>query len=67
MEYYLYYNNIYCASKCIYLDEFAEYFDYVRKLEFSETPDYENIKSLFYSAYEHNTLPDEKVFDWSAE
>lgn len=52
---------------CFNLDEFTEYFDYVKQLQFTETPDYERIKSLFYLADERNTLPNEKAFNWSTE
>uniref|UniRef100_A0A2S2Q3V4 Casein kinase I hhp2 n=1 Tax=Sipha flava TaxID=143950 RepID=A0A2S2Q3V4_9HEMI len=51
-------------------DVFVEYINYVKQLEFTDTPDYERIKSLFHLANEHNirnTSPDEKVFDWSAK
>ncbi|XP_026808665.1 casein kinase I-like [Rhopalosiphum maidis] len=46
-------------------EEFAKYFDYVKKLEFIETPDYDGLIDLFQSVYKREKFPDDNLFDWS--
>jgi hypothetical protein len=45
--------------------EFAKYFDYVKKLTFKETPDYDYLNNLFFKIYQKNGFTPEKKFDWS--
>ncbi|XP_015372428.1 PREDICTED: casein kinase I isoform gamma-1-like [Diuraphis noxia] len=46
-------------------EEFAKYFDYVKKLEFFETPDYDELIDLFQTVYKREQFPDDNLFDWS--
>ncbi|XP_029341552.1 casein kinase I-like isoform X2 [Acyrthosiphon pisum] len=46
-------------------EEFAKYFDYVRKLDFFETPDYDELINLFQTVYKREKFPDDNLFDWS--
>ncbi|KAL4150120.1 hypothetical protein QTP88_003957 [Uroleucon formosanum] len=46
-------------------EEFAKYFDYVKKLEFFETPDYDELIDLFQTVYKREKFPDDNLFDWS--
>ncbi|VVC37577.1 Protein kinase domain,Protein kinase-like domain,Protein kinase, ATP binding site [Cinara cedri] len=48
-------------------EEFAIYFDYVRKMDFFEEPDYERLRLMFYTLYKQNEFPEDHIFDWSAE
>ena len=47
------------------LEEFAKYFDYIKELEFIETPDYDRLKNLFQSVYKREKFLDDNLFDWS--
>lgn len=47
------------------IEEFSKYFDYVKKLEFIETPDYDVMIELFQSVYKREKFPDDNLFDWS--
>ncbi|KAE9536518.1 hypothetical protein AGLY_007307 [Aphis glycines] len=46
-------------------EEFSKYFDYVKKLEFIETPDYDVLIELFQTVYKREKFPDDNLFDWS--
>ncbi|CAI6371661.1 unnamed protein product [Macrosiphum euphorbiae] len=46
-------------------EEFAKYFDYVKKLEFFETPDYDELIDLFQTVCKREKFPDDNLFDWS--
>jgi len=43
------------------------YFDYVRALEFEETPRYEYLKGLFKKVFYRFQFKLDYVFDWSSE
>ena len=45
-------------------EEFQKYFDYVRKLEYEEDPDYNMIKSLFINILEKNEFKFDYYYDW---
>lgn len=46
-------------------ENFIEYFEYVKSLEFDEEPDYSYILDLFYEMLEELSLPEEDLeFDW---
>ncbi|XP_016663280.1 casein kinase I-like [Acyrthosiphon pisum] len=44
-------------------ENFGKYFDYVRKLEFFETPDYDELINLFQTVYKREEFPDDNLFD----
>lgn len=45
-------------------EEFAIYLNYVRKLTFDETPDYDFLRELFLTAMKNNGDEDDQIFDW---
>ena len=45
-------------------EEFAIYLNYVRKLTFDETPDYDFLRELFLTALRNNGDDDDQVYDW---
>ena len=45
-------------------DEFAIYLNYVRKLGFEETPDYDFLRELFLKVLKNQGDTDDGVFDW---
>ncbi len=46
--------------------QMVSYMTYVRKMSFTEEPDYEYLKDLFHSLYEENGYSyDDAMFDWS--
>ena len=45
-------------------EEFQKYFDYVRKLEYEEDPDYNMIKNLFINILEKNEFKFDYYYDW---
>jgi casein kinase 1 len=45
-------------------EEFAIYLNYVRKLTFDETPDYDFLRELFLTAMKNNGDDDDQVYDW---
>jgi hypothetical protein len=47
------------------IEEFGIYLNYVRKLGFEETPDYEFLKELFMKIMKNNGDIDDGVFDWN--
>lgn len=47
------------------LEEFAIYLNYVRKLGFEETPDYDFLRELFTKVMRSNGDVDDGVFDWN--
>lgn len=59
------YNALNTDNFFFYLEEFAKYFDYVKKLEFFETPDYDELIDLFQTVYKREKFPDDNLFDWS--
>ncbi|KAJ8965144.1 hypothetical protein NQ314_004369 [Rhamnusium bicolor] len=46
-------------------EEMAIYLKYVRKLEFSETPDYEYLRKLFKDLYTKKGYTEDGIFDWT--
>lgn len=46
-------------------EEFGIYLNYVRKLGFEETPDYEFLRELFAKVMKSNNDVDDGVFDWN--
>jgi casein kinase 1 len=48
-----------------YPDEFGIYLNYVRKLGFEETPDYDFLRELFAKIIKNNNEIDDGVFDWN--
>ncbi|KAI8641182.1 kinase-like domain-containing protein [Parasitella parasitica] len=44
--------------------EFGIYLQYVRKLGFEETPDYEFLRDLFTKALENNGDENDEIYDW---
>jgi casein kinase 1 len=46
-------------------EEFGIYLNYVRKLGFEETPDYEFLRELFAKVMKNNGDVDDGVFDWN--
>lgn len=45
-------------------EEFAIYLNYVRKLTFDETPDYDFLRELFTTALKNAGEEDDQVYDW---
>ncbi|KAI8342448.1 kinase-like domain-containing protein [Chlamydoabsidia padenii] len=50
-----------CAE---YPEEFGVYLQYVRKLGFEESPDYEFLRELFNKVLRNNNETDDGVYDW---
>lgn len=46
-------------------EEFGIYLNYVRKLGFEETPDYDFLRELFAKVMKNNNDLDDGVFDWN--
>lgn len=46
-------------------EEFGIYLNYVRKLGFEETPDYEFLRELFAKVMKNNGDFDDQVYDWN--
>lgn len=44
--------------------EFAIYLNYVRKLGFEETPDYDFLRELFTKVLKNSGEPEDGVYDW---
>lgn len=49
----------------IVAEEFGIYLNYVRKLGFEETPDYDFLRELFTKVLRSNGDVDDSVFDWN--
>ena len=47
--------------------EFEKYLDYVKNLEYTETPDYEMLRDLLMSVMKQNNLKYDYVFDWTTK
>lgn len=47
------------------LEEFGIYLNYVRKLGFEETPDYDFLRELFTKVIRNNGEVEDDVFDWN--
>ena len=48
----------------LFLEEFATYLRYVRRLDFFETPDYAYLKKIFLDLMEKNDMDCDWHFDW---
>jgi casein kinase 1 len=48
----------------IFIEEFGVYLQYVRKLGFEETPDYDFLRELFNKVLRNNNETDDGVYDW---
>jgi len=46
-------------------EEFGIYLNYVRKLGFEETPDYEFLRELFAKVIKNNGDVDDQIYDWN--
>jgi hypothetical protein len=46
-------------------EEFGIYLNYVRKLGFEETPDYDFLRELFAKVMKNNNDVDDGVYDWN--
>jgi len=46
-------------------EEFGIYLNYVRKLGFEETPDYDFLRELFSKVMKSNGDIDDGIFDWN--
>lgn len=58
--------NTSVAKLCVGLpDEFDEYMEIVRGLEFYEDPDYELLRNLFRNLMQENELVNDRKFDWN--
>lgn len=47
-----------------YVEEFGIYLQYVRKLGFEETPDYDFLRELFDKVLERQSEHDDSLYDW---
>jgi hypothetical protein len=47
-----------------FVEEFAIYLNYVRKLGFEEAPDYDFLRDLFAKVLRQNGDADDGMFDW---
>ena len=47
--------------------EFEKYLDYVKNLEYTETPDYDMLRDLLMSVMKQNNLKYDYVFDWTTK
>jgi casein kinase 1 len=45
-------------------EEFAIYLNYVRKLGFEETPDYDFLRELLGKVLKNGNEPEDEVYDW---
>lgn len=48
----------------VILEEFGIYLQYVRKLGFEETPDYDFLRELFDKVLERQGEHDDSLYDW---
>jgi casein kinase 1 len=48
-----------------YPEEFGIYLNYVRKLGFEETPDYDFLRELFAKVMKNNGDIDDGVYEWN--
>lgn len=52
------------TSALVPAEEFAIYLNYVRKLGFEETPDYDFLRELFTKVLKNSGEPEDGVYDW---
>ena len=48
-----------------FVDEFATYLRYVRRLDFFEAPDYQYLQKLFLDLMDRNNWTPDYDFDWT--
>ena len=63
------YHPVWLLLTCLVVwcaEEFGIYLNYVRKLGFEETPDYEFLRELFAKVMKNNHDVDDGVYDWNA-
>lgn len=48
-------------------EEMAMYLSYVRKLEFTEAPDYDFLRKLFRDLFVKKGFIDDGIFDWTGK
>lgn len=48
-------------------EEMATYLKYVRKLDFTETPDYDYLRKLFKDLYVKKGYAEDGIFDWTGK
>lgn len=48
-------------------EEMASYLRYVRRLDFFETPDYENLRRSFRDLFDRRGFVDDGEFDWTGK
>ena len=51
--------------RCLFAEEFSIYLNYVRKLGFEETPDYDFLRELFAKVMKNNGDVDDQIYDWN--
>lgn len=52
-------------EELIFVEEFAIYLNYARKLQFEDTPDYDYLRGLFDQVLEKKlNAKDDGIFDW---
>lgn len=56
--------RLYLHTELAITEEFAIYMNYVRKLGFEETPDYDFLRELFTKVLKTLGEPEDGVFDW---
>lgn len=49
---------------CVRTEEFNIYLNYVRKLGFEETPDYDFLRELFSKVLKNAGEPEDGMYDW---
>lgn len=49
---------------CIFAEELSKYLQYVRRLDFFETPDYDYLRKLFMDLMEKMNMECDWEFDW---
>ena len=54
-----------CFLFSIFVEEWATYLRYVRRLDFFETPDYDYLHALFRNLFEKKGYKDDGEFDWT--
>ena len=47
--------------------EFAKFLDYIKKLEYTETPNYEMLRCLLKNVMNYNNLNYNYIFDWTTK
>jgi len=52
------------AGAPVHAEEFAIYLNYVRKLGFEETPDYDFLRELFSKVLKNSGEAEDGVYDW---